>query len=594
MVPTLRWGLVRSNLPLDMLLLPFCYLGRDALRNLGIMIELHSERRAALGLGAHGGRVTEHLGQRHHGPDDLTAAAGVHTLYLASPRREVAHHVAHKLLGHDDFYVHHGFQKDRVGPLEGLLDGHGTGYLERHLGGVDVVVRAVDELHPDIHHGVAGDDAGIERLLDTLVHARDVLPRDDAADDLVVELVAGLVVVLGVDDRVAVLAPATGLPHEPALDALDALADGLAVGDLRTADVRVHPELAQEPVDDDLEVQLAHAGDDGLSRLLVTAHCEGRVLLGQTLERHGELLLVGLRLGLDRLPDDGLGEDHLLQHDLLGVLRRDKRVARPRIGEPDRSNELAGVDLVALLAAVGVKLQKSPHTLTPALGGVHHVGAGLERARVHPHVRQLPDVRVGLHLEGQRRQRAVLVGLAYYLLAAEGLALDGRHVERARQIIHHAVEQGLHALVLERRTDEHGGHLDVQRSLADSGPDLVGFDLLALQVHHHELFVLIRNSLEELLPVLLRESAHVLGYLRDLPRRPEVVGVDDGPHLDEVDDPLELALGAYRPLYRHGVCPQPVDHRADGLVEVGANAVHLVDERDARYTVLVGLPPDRL
>src|SRR5919107_568904 len=491
MVPTLRWGLVRSNLPLDMLLLPFCYLGRDALRNLGIMIELHSERRAALGLGAHGGRVTEHLGQRHHGPDDLTAAAGVHTLYLASPRREVAHHVAHKLLGHDDFYVHHGFQKDRVGPLEGLLDGHGTGYLERHLGGVDVVVRAVDELHPDIHHGVAGDDAGIERLLDTLVHARDVLPRDDAADDLVVELVAGLVVVLGVDNRVAILAPATRLPDKPALDTLDALADGLAVGDLRTADVRVHPELAQEPVDDDLEVQLAHAGDDGLSRLLVTAHCEGRVLLGETLERHGELLLVSLRLRLDSLADNGLGEDHLLEHDLLGIIGRNQCVARPRIGEADGRDELASIHFLALLAAVGVELQKPADALAPALGRVHNVGAGLERTGVNAYVCQLPDVRVGLHLEGQRRQRAVLVGLAEDLLAVERPALHGRHVERARQIVHHAVEQGLHALVLERRTDEDGGHPDIQGGLADGGPDLVGFHLLALQIHDHELFVLV-------------------------------------------------------------------------------------------------------
>ena len=154
---------------------------------------------------------------------------------------------------------------------------------------------------------------------------------------------------LGVDDRVAVLAPPTGLPHEPALDALHALADGLAVSDLRAADVRINPELAQQPVDDDLQVQLAHAGDDGLSRLLVAANGERRVLFGEPLERHGELLLVGLRLGLDGLPDNGLGEDHLLQHDLLRVVRRDQRVTRspyrrgrwPRRARPHRPHRAA-------------------------------------------------------------------------------------------------------------------------------------------------------------------------------------------------------------------------------------------------------------
>src|ERR687897_602498 len=558
------------------------------------MIELHSERSAALGLGAHGRRVTEHLGERHHRADDLAAAAGVHTLYVATPGREVAHHVAHELFGHHYLDVHNGLQKDRVGPLEGYFDGHGTSDLERHLGRVDLVVRTVDQFDPDIDHGVARDDAGIQRLLDALIHTGDVLPRDDAADDLVVELVACLVVVLGVDDRVAVLAPATRLPHEPALDALHALADGLAVSDLRTADVRVNPELAQEPVNDDLQVQLAHAGNDGLPCLLVAAHGKRGVLFGEPLERHGELLLVGLRLGLDSLPDNGLGEDHLLEHDLLLVVRRDERVPSPRIGEADGRNELASIDLISLLAAVGLKLQEPTDALAPALGGVHHVGAGLERARVHPHVRQLPDVRIGLHLEGQRSQRAVFVRLARYLLAVEGLALHGRHIERARQVVDHPVKQWLHTLVLERRTDEDGGHPYIQGGLTDGGPDLVGFDLLALQIHDHELFVLVGDRLQELLPVLISERTHLLWCLGDLPRGPEVVCVDDGLHLDEIDYPLELALGAYRQLHGDGIRPQPVDHRANGLVEVGANTVHLVHESYARYPVLVRLAPDRL
>src|SRR5215210_5831865 len=192
------------------------------------MIELHGERRAALGFGAHGRRVTEHLGERHHRADDLPAATGVHTLYVAAPRREVAHHVAHELLGHDDLDGHDGLQQDRIGSLQSLLDGHRTGDLERHLGRVHVVVRTIDELDLDVHDRVTGDDAGVERLFDALVHARDVLSGNHTADDLVLELVRlalGVFLMLSVDDRVAVLAASTGLPNEPALDALDALAD---------------------------------------------------------------------------------------------------------------------------------------------------------------------------------------------------------------------------------------------------------------------------------------------------------------------------------------------------------------------------------
>jgi hypothetical protein len=69
-------------------------------------------------------------------------------------------------------------------------------------------------------------------------------------------------------------------------------------------------------------------------------------------------------------------------------------------------------------------------------------------------------VRVGLHLEGQSRQRPFLVGLAHDLLAVLGDAVDRRHVERARQVVYDAVEQGLDALVLEGGPTEHRRHAD--------------------------------------------------------------------------------------------------------------------------------------
>src|SRR6185503_11475864 len=118
----------------------------------------------------------------------------------------------------------------------------------------------------DVDHREAGEDARLHRLLDAQVDGGDVLARDLPADDLVDELVAVAGIGgLHVDDHVAVLAAAAGLPDEAALDLLDRATDGLAVGDLRATDIRVHVELAHEAVDDDLEVELAHPGDDRLA-----------------------------------------------------------------------------------------------------------------------------------------------------------------------------------------------------------------------------------------------------------------------------------------------------------------------------------------
>jgi len=143
------------------------------------------------------------------------------------------------------------------------------------------VEGAVDQLDPHVDDRIAGEDAGLHRLLDAEVDRADVLARDLAADDLVEELVAlARLGRLRVDDSVAVLAAAAGLAHELALDLLDGTAEGLAVGDLRAADVRVDRELAHQAVDDDLEVKLAHARDQGLAGLVVGAHAEGRILLG--------------------------------------------------------------------------------------------------------------------------------------------------------------------------------------------------------------------------------------------------------------------------------------------------------------------------
>ena len=84
-------------------------------------------------------------------------------------------------------------------------------------------------------------------------------------------------------------------------------------------------------------------------------------------------------------------------------------------------------------------------------------------------------------------------------------------------------------------------------------------------------------------------------------RRAQVLGlVEQGLHRDQVDQPLELA---HRPLGPGAdgdldgdrvALEQPLLDLVEDPLELGADAVHLVDEADPRDAILGRLPPDGL
>jgi len=127
------------------------------------------------------------------------------------------------------------------------------------------VVAPEHQLHLDVHHRVAGEYPGLERLSDTGLDGFDEFPGDDTANDLVFEEEAsawrgGF----EIDYHVPVLTLAAGLADKFGLHLFDALGDRLPIGHLRPAHVRLDLELPTHPIDDNLEMQLTHPSDDRL------------------------------------------------------------------------------------------------------------------------------------------------------------------------------------------------------------------------------------------------------------------------------------------------------------------------------------------
>src|SRR5262249_3154752 len=136
-----------------------------------------------------------------------------------------------------------------------------------------------------------------------------------AASDLVHELEAfALLVGIDVKLHVSILSATTGLSNIFAFR-LGMLANRLAIGHLRFANVRFHLVLANHAVNDDLQVKLTHAADDGLSRIGISVNLKGRIFLSKTAKRHAHFFLVALGLGFNCYRNYRLGKFYGFEED---------------------------------------------------------------------------------------------------------------------------------------------------------------------------------------------------------------------------------------------------------------------------------------
>ena len=74
--------------------------------------------------------------------------------------------------------------------------------------------------------------------------------------------------------------------------------------------------------------------------LVVDRNAERGIFLGEAMQRHAELLLVALGLGLDRDLDDGLGELHALENHGLGRIAQ--RIAGGHVLQAGQRHDVAG------------------------------------------------------------------------------------------------------------------------------------------------------------------------------------------------------------------------------------------------------------
>jgi len=371
------------------------------------------------------------------------------------------------------------------------------------------------------------------------------------------------------------------------------LAHRLFVGNLGLTHIRFYLKLTQQTVYDDLQVQLAHAGDDGLAGLLIGVGAESGILLSQLGKAQAHLLLTDFGLRLNGNADNRLWEFHRFQDDrMLGVAQG---ITGGGVLQAHGTGNITGIAGLNVFAVVRMHLQNSAHALIVFLHRVIDAGAGIHSTGVHTEEAQLAYIGVGHDLESESGKWRVIAGRSGLLfLGVRVYTLDVRDIGGGRHIVYHSVQQLLYALVAVGTAAAYGNHVVGNGGLADAALDLINGELLTVEIFHQQLLVLLGHMLQQLVVVLIGLGLHIGGDVLHADIFSKVIVVHIGLHLYQVDNTLKGILDADGQLDRNSVALQTVAHHAHYIVEVSAHNVHLVYKCHSRHMVLVSLAPNGL
>ena len=444
------------------------------------------------------------------------------------------------------------------------------------------MVSAVFQSGLDVDHREACQVAVLHSVLDTSVDGRNVFLRNAATGNGIVELVGcGLALFQGLwvrvvrldgADNLCELAGATGLLLVGVFHGLNLLADGLTVCNLRVTDVCLDLELALHAVNHNVEVELAHAADNGLAGLFIQFNGEGWVLSSELLDSGTQLLLVSLGLWLNGNLNNRIREVHGLEDDL--VILVTQGVTGGGLLQADNRVDVTCVSLLNRVLLVGVHLEQLADALLLTLGGVHNLGARQNLTRVNADEVELPEEWVCSNLEGQCRERGLNGRLTRNLLilVADSVADNLANIEWVREEVNDSVEKRLDALVAVCGTAVNWVNLGVDGQFADAGLELLNGQLLAAEVLFHEFFVGLSNGLNQLLTVLCSLVLEVFWdfLVGRLSTGLNLATPGNCLHVQQVNHAVEVILSADRQLHNQWLSAQAVNDGLNGEVEVSA------------------------
>ncbi len=277
----------------------------------------------------------------------------------------------------------------------------------------------------------------------------------------------------------------------------------------------------------------------------------------------------------------------------VGLLLRE-HVAGTRLLELRHRADVSGAELVHGVHLLPPGRGELADPLLGPARGIQDVRVRPQDARLHAQQVDPPGVGVGGRLEDVREHLARLVGgdVRVGVLRAEGV--DRAAHRRRGQILEQGLEQPVGPEVLGGDAAGHREKVALGHALLERGDDLVVRDLLALEVALHQLVRVLGHLVHQLLAVLLGPLPQVLGNLGLLRVAAPLALVEERLHVDQVDHPAHIVLGADRDLGRDDVLAKRGLQGVERAKEVRAFAVEHVHEDEAREALVRGALPEPL
>ncbi len=450
------------------------------------------------------------------------------------------------------------------------------------------MVGAVDKPHTDIDYRIAGEHPFLHRFADPLFDGRDILFGNDTAKDFIFKQKAFSRQRLQLQKNMTVLPPAAGLFFMLAFD-LGPPFDGLLVGHLRRGESNFHPKFLGQTADDDLEVELSQAGDNGLPGFRTPLQAESGIFLEKTGKAAADLFLVSLCLRLHRKRDHRSGK--IDGRKLKRIAPIAKRIAGGSLLELGHSSNITGHDLLhgdLIFPAHGKHL---PDPLIFTLVGVVGLRVGVEHSRVDPEVVDPADIGVGQGLvdqggKGLLRRRFPDKLLSVIRESSRDLTPIGRRGEK----IFHKIKQHGAAQVGGGGGTEYRSNLAGEDAAAQTLPELSSIQCFTLQIFQEQFIVRLGDRFDQFLPHLSSRFAQLLRDLLLLRFFP-VIREQIRFFFNQIDDPLEVLLLADRKLHGNNIQPKITLQLLHSAIKIGIFPIKFVDHNNPGQAEFIGILP---